>query len=475
MNIQLERRTPEAQGVSSAAVLNWVQSIEQNVRDLHSLMLLRRGAVIAEGWWQPYRPERPHMLFSLSKSFTSTAVGLVVAEGRLSVDDPVISFFPDDLPRRVSDNLAAMQVRHLLTMSTGHDQDTLPRLFRRQSKNWVRSFLAQPVKHQPGAPFVYNSGATYMLSAIVQRVAGVTLLDYLQPRLFEPLGIQGATWETCPLGINTGGWGLKIKTEDIARFGQMYLQGGDWQGQRILPEAWVQAATSAQVSNAPNENPDWAQGYGYQFWRCQHNAYRGDGAFGQYCLVMPDQEAVLAITAGVGNMQQVLDLVWEHLLPAMQPAALPADESAQCELSRTLAGLSLSPQAGAPTSPVAAQVSGNKYVIEANAQRVQSISLDLTPAGSTLTVRAGRRKHQVNCGNGVWVEGMTTLDEGQPRPVAASGAWTADDTYTIKLCFYETPFCPTITCRFDQDRLIFDFKANVSFGPLERPTLVGQV
>jgi CubicO group peptidase (beta-lactamase class C family) len=212
----LPRSAPEAQGIPSSAIQAFVQAAE-GIQDLHSFMLLRHGAVVAEGWWYPYRAERPHMLFSLSKSFTSTAVGLAVAEGLLSVDDPVLKFFPQDAPRKVSPNLAAMQVRHLLSMVTGHDLDTTDRMIRK--RNPFKAFLALPVEHVPGTHFVYNSGASYMLAAIVQKLTGQTLVEYLTPRLFEPLGIEGAAWETHPNGVNFGGWGLNIKTEDIARFG----------------------------------------------------------------------------------------------------------------------------------------------------------------------------------------------------------------------------------------------------------------
>ncbi|MBW7461807.1 serine hydrolase, partial [Paenibacillus sepulcri] len=152
--------------------------------------------------------------------------------------------------------------------------------------------LAAPVEHEPGTHFVYNSGATYMLSAILQKVTGQTLLEYLQPRLIEPLGIKGAAWDVCPRGINVGGWGLNVTTEDIARFGQLYLQKGMWNGQRLLTEEWIAEATSSQISNGDGGVNDWAQGYGYQFWRCRHGVYRGDGAFGQFCIVMPEQDAV---------------------------------------------------------------------------------------------------------------------------------------------------------------------------------------
>jgi len=277
---QLPRSTPEEQGVASSGILSFISAAES--LELHGLMLLRHGHVLAEGWWSPYGPDLRHMLFSLSKSFTSTAIGLATAEGRLSVDDPVCSFFPDALPEEVSENLAAMRVRHLLTMSTGHAEE--PRLMERNDGDWVKGFLHAPVAHVPGTLFLYNSPASYMLSAIIQRVTGQRLLDYLHPRLLEPLGIAEATWETCPKGINTGGWGLSIKTEEIARFGQLYLQQGVWNGRRLLPQGWVEEATARQVSCDEGRRGDWAEGYGYQFWRSRHG-YRGDGALGQYCVV----------------------------------------------------------------------------------------------------------------------------------------------------------------------------------------------
>ena len=480
----LPRSTPEAQGIASSALLAFVEAADRQIRDLHGLILLRHGHRVAQGWWSPYGPEHPHMLFSLSKSFTSTAVGLAVAEGRFSVDDPVLSFFPEDAPAEVSDHLAAMRVRHLLSMVTGHAEDTTGPMTECEDGNWVRAFLARPVEHEPGTHFLYNTGASYVLSAIVQKLTGMTVLDYLGPRLFAPLGIEDAEWGTCPRGINLGGFGLSVKTEDVARFGQMVLQKGLWQGQRILPAAWVEEATARQVSNAPNENPDWEQGYGYQFWRCRHGAYRGDGAFGQFCLVMPEQDAVLAITAGVGNMQAVLDLVWAHLLPAMGPAPLPENAAAHEALERKLAALSIPPQEGEPTSDLTGQVSGVTYRFPQgeNEGSLQAISLDLTGEDAALTLCDERGEHHISVGSGDWVLGTTAFDAAisrsapaaVQRPVGASGAWTAGDTYAVRLCFYGTPFCPTIALRFSGDKVTYGFKINVAFGPLERPELVGK-
>lgn len=219
----LPRTSPEAQGVSSTALLDIVNTLDQTFTEIHGLMLLRHGQVIAEGWWAPFGPQLPHMLFSLTKSFTSTAIGLAVAEGLLTVDDFVVSFFPEKTPKRISKNLAAMRVRHLLSMSTGHKQEpNMGRMSGDKQADWVKGFLSASVQHKPGAPFVYNSAASHMLSAIIHKATGQPLLDYLTPRLFEPLGIQPAHWDQDPRGIYTGGWGLMIRTEEIARFGQMW-------------------------------------------------------------------------------------------------------------------------------------------------------------------------------------------------------------------------------------------------------------
>ncbi|MCL4544643.1 MAG: beta-lactamase family protein [Chloroflexi bacterium] len=471
----LPRSAPEARGIQSAAIHAFVDAVERDTHDLHSFMLLRHGHVVAEGWWEPYGPFSPHMLFSLSKSFTSTAIGLLVAEGRLSVDDSLLSFFPEEVPAEPSANLCAMRVRHLLSMSTGHAEDPTRAVFEQTATDWVRAFLAQPVEHAPGTHFAYNTAATYMLSAIVQRITRMRMRHYLQPRLFEPLGIENPTWETSPQGIDVGGSGLSVTTGALARFGQLYLQKGMWQGVRIVPEAWVEEATKRQVSNGSAPDSDWEQGYGYQFWRCRYGAYRGDGAFGQFCIVMPSQEAVLAITAGVGNMQAVLNLVWKHLLPAMDPATLPGDRAAQDALAGRLKGLHLLPPQGQPTSPIAITVSGKTFTVAKNDDELKAITFNFGEDGCILTIRNGQGEQRILCGSGVWVQGSAAIERALPWKVAASGAWTDEHTYVAQLWWYETPFGRTLTCRFGGDRLLLQQQANVSFGSTTRPTLEGRL
>jgi hypothetical protein len=430
-------------------------------------MLLRHGHVVAEGWWSPYNPESPHSLYSLSKSFTSTAVGLAVAEGKISLNDEVLKFFPDDAPENPSHNLQEMRVHDLLRMCTGHQ--TEPSLG--EDQVWTRAFLAHPVPFKPGTHFVYNTPATYMLSAIVQKATGQTVLDYLTPRLFEPLGIGRPTWETSPQGITTGGYGLSVRTEDIARFGQFYLQKGKWQGRQLVPEAWIEAATSRQTSNGSNPNSDWDQGYGYQFWRCRNGLYRGDGAFGQYCIVMPEQDAVVAITSGVRDMQAVMNLVWDKLLPAMKPSALASDEAACKKLERTLKGLSIRPVEG---SGAPAAVMGKKYVLEENDRNLETITLERDGDCVALIARVDGVERRIPCGRDQWRQSRMAWGLLPEQPVAASGAWTADDTFTAKLCFYETPYIITVRLKFTDRELQYNAEANVAFGPTREPQLTGR-
>mgnify|MGYP000855942882 CR=1 FL=1 len=476
----LPRTSPESQGLASDALLALVDALEARCPHVHSLMVLRRGQVVAEGWWAPYRRDERHMLFSLSKSFCSTAAGFAVAEGRLSLDDYVTSFFPDDLPADISANLAAMRVRHLLSMSIGHSEDTLSHIMRGQESNWAKVFLGCPVTHTPGTFFLYNSGATYMVSAIVQSVTGQKIVDYLQPRLFDPLGIAPPVWDECPRGINTGGWGLNVTTEDIARFGQLYLQDGLWQGERVLPAGWVAEATRRHVSNGTDPESDWAQGYGFQFWRCRHNAYRGDGAFGQLCLVLPEAETVVAMTSGLADFQGLLNCLWDHLLPALAigEAARPDDRAAQQRLAAKLDSLMLPAPAGAASSPLAAAIDGTVYELEPNEQGLSSVRFDLAARRLVFSGADGLRETEF-AWDGAWRDGMSRWPAPSPGPTlpqkaAASAAWLADNTLAVAICGYSTPSTLTLTATFEGDALTLAQALDFSFGPTAWPDLKGR-
>ena len=467
----LARTASEEVGIPGKSVARFIERAVNELDSLHSLMLLRHGKVAAELWWPPYAPEHPHLLYSLSKSFTSAAVGLAIAEGRFKIDDPVIGFFPmERLPDEIPADLRSMTVRHLLTMTSGHGQCAMEGVKKNSFQDdWIKQILAEPLVHKPGTCFVYNSGATYLLSAILNSVTGERLLDYLEPRIFSPLGIKGVVTETSPDGTHVGAWGMSMKTEDIAKFGQLYLQKGRWGENQLIPESWVNEATSLQVSNSHSGQLDWAEGYGYQFWRCRHNAFRGDGAFGQYCLVMPDQDAVIAITAGLQNMQQVLDLIWEELLPNMQAAHLPVSETLKYVKP-------FMPKAsGASSSPLTARLNGRSWILSENPGLFSQAVFCFDKSGVTLELGAGEMTETLTAGYGDWRYGQIRLENDPPRHYAASAGWVAPEELQIFICCYEQPFNIVLRCLFEQEKLTMEMKFNVTFWSGPWPTIHGEM
>lgn len=324
----LPRKKPSKAMEQASA--DYIRAVEESGQGIHSVMVVKDGKVVFEKWMGEGEKNTPHVLHSVSKTFTATAVGMAVDAGLLSLEDKVVDFFPEYLPETVSENLASLNVKHLLTMNCGFEVSPDSRI-RPHRDDWVRGFLAESFDRTPGTIFCYTSLATYMLSAIVQKVTGEKVADYLQPRLFEPLGITDVHWEESPEGITTGGWGLYLKTEDLAKFGQFFLQEGRWKGRQLVSKEWIAQATSRQVASVPagkntdmleqivaeGKKPDWVEGYCYQMWRCTHNAFRADGAYGQVIMVIPEKDAVIVITAKNNNFQAELNLIWEHLYPAL--------------------------------------------------------------------------------------------------------------------------------------------------------------
>lgn len=465
------RSTPELQGVISDGILNFIEDAQRKGMELNGFMFLRHGKVIAEGWWHPYRPTYNHIYHSLSKTFTSTAIGFAVQEGLLTVDDKVVSFFPDDLPENVSPYLSQLTVKHLLNMSAGHDEAPV---FTINDPNWVRSFLATPIDHEPGTKFVYSSYATYMLSAIIHKLSGENVFDYLTPRLFDPLGITDIQWETDTRGISTGGWGMRAKTSDIARLGQFYLQKGKWNDQQLLSEAWINEATTAHIYQKPentdeeNAKDDWAQGYGYQIWVCTNDAYRGDGANGQLMVVLPDQDAVIAVNARLDDMQAELNLIWEHLLPAMKEGVLVSDEVTNDLLTSKLASLAIPDPFRTLDDLVIPKNETRQYQITDNKLMFSDVSFQFEANGDCLlSLTKDGVSHSFTFGYDTWRYGETDKTgpyyasprrnpEGlAPFAIAGYGGWTKADELKLRLLYLTESRHEDYIFSFDGDNLSF--------------------
>lgn len=472
----LPRATAESQGINSDALLHLLDGFEERELDIHSLMILRRGKVLAEGWWAPYSADRKHQLFSLSKSFTSIAAGFAARAGLISLDDPVIKFFPDKLPDVVSDNLAAMRIRHLLMMGTGHG--TEPTVY--TETDWAKAFLAVPPERTPGTHFMYNTAATYMVSAILHQVTGEDLVDFLHPRLFLPLDIDGSTWERCPLGVRTGGFGLSLRTEDIAKFGVMLQQEGVFGGIPVMSPLYIDQATSKQIDCSQDRTGDWAQGYGFQFWMCQNGAYRGDGAFGQFCVVHPELHLVVAITSGVTDLQGVLDVLWERLLPQVHGKPKPVNPETSEKLRSRLANLRLR----RPFDRASHQeVNGSFWFEGENDLDLGGFSVQADGESVVLTLFQGDQEHRIRAYFDRWeIAGEcafmssvpTRYGVKQATPYAARAGWNAPDEMNIRLAYVDTPFTPWFRLKFEEGACRLLFVGAVSlFDPGDRQEMVG--
>jgi len=485
----LPRSTPEEQGIASASIRKFLDSVAQSKQEFHSLMILRHGHVVTEGWWAPYSSEHRQQLYSLSKSFTSTAIGFAVTEGLLSVDDPIIKFFPGDLPAEISENLATLKVRHLLSMSVGHGKDSIMILeASAPGVRWEKTFLSQPVVFKPGSQFMYNSGASYMLSSIVKQVSGLSAHEYLRPRLYQSLDIPEATWTENFEGVNMGASHLRMRTESLAKFGQFYLQKGMWNGRQILPEAWVAEATSKQIENGKNDS-SWGFGYGYQFWMNPPGGFRADGAFGQFSMVLPEQDAVVVITSESMDTKTTMQLVWNGLVPAMTGSALPENPADRKQLRNGLKGLKYDPPKLGIHSVMVSKISGKEYLLDKNPFNARAVSFKFAGDKCLFTLKEdGKADIVIANSMNHWIR------EGNLKPsahslfslrridfdsiVAASATWQSENTLLLSWRFIETVHGDSLTCIFDEDKVTIKFLfsvARLQNKPDDRQNIIGQM
>ncbi len=439
--MSLPRSSPSAQGVDAAGIHAFVDAVERDDLGLHSLMVVRHGHVVAEGWWRPYAASRVHLAYSLSKTVTATAVAFLVQEGRLSLDDRVLDHFPELDRSTVADGWDDVRVRHCLSMTVGHEEDAWGRVFDRMSgggfgkgDDWVPRVFATAPTQPPGTVFAYNQVATYLLAVIVRRLAGVGLGEMLRPRLLEPLGLPDIPWHRDPLGRELGFTGSHLTTEAIASIAQLYLARGRWEGRQLLPEAWVEEATRAfgPLSEDPEADEDWRRGYGYSFWM-QRFGYRGDGAFGQFLVVLPEHATVVAITAEQSRMQATLDCLWAHVVPAIEAGGSAA---ADRELEQRLAALEIPALSGDALGPDHAEL--NRSDASDLAADYTAVSVTRDGPEHVLGLRRGGEWVRMPVGRGRWREGVMVAG-GATLPVVASGGWVNEDTFRAEVIAIETP------------------------------------
>lgn len=450
--------------LSPAAVLTFLEGCAAKGVDLHQVVIYRNNRLALRASLPPYDCTDKRELYSMSKSFTSTAIGLCVAEGLLSVEDLVIDYFPDKLPAVVSENLAAMKIRHLLSMNTGHDADTMPFIFSKADS--AREFLARPVPFEPGSRFLYDTGATYMLSAILTKVTGQTLYDYLTPRLFAPLGIKGGYWNTTRQKATLGGYGLHISCDDLSKFGLLYFNDGVYDGKRLVPEAWISEATRKHSDNAPyGATPDWQSGYGYQFWVNGRGGYRGDGAFGQVCLIRKDKGIVFAIQTESPDMQRELDLMQDLI-----DGADGADASVSADDVLAFVGAWDSAPKGDASLPADAR---GYFLAKKNLFGVTALSFSTAEEETLLlSVSDGTSSPEIRFGRNRWVSNACSLMNFAPylvfiksdraETLRFASCYTVEDgKLLLHIRYLDRPHKHTLTCSFTPSGVEVSFACSV--------------
>jgi CubicO group peptidase (beta-lactamase class C family) len=409
--------------MDEGALLRFVESLDSTDLESHSFMVLKNGSVVAEGSWLPYRIESPHLIYSLTKSFMSTAVGFAVAEGLFSLDDSLEKLFPDQVPAAPDANLPRATVRNLLTMTVGYEEDPTIGVKTGTWDSCVRAFLSHTAVHPPGEHFCYSTGASNMLGILIQKTSGVPLDEYLKPRLLEPLEINETRW-TRGADFAWGGSGLYAPVEAIAKLGLLYLNKGKWNGRQLLPLGWAEMATSRQVSNGTDPDNDWNQGYGFQFWMTRQGIFRGDGAFGQFCIVIPAHNAVVAITSGDSEMQPVLDRLYQYLLPSFDQS------KSDPQLLQKLPNLEL-----APRIPSAAHDVEIDY---------RDDDLEVKTSGNSVTLKWSK---EFTIPLDQWTEVDFDFRLGIPRPCSARARWVSPAELNVKVVDLSSPHFVLFTIR----------------------------
>ena len=464
MNFEFPRRTPESQGISSAVLTGVLKTLDQ-LEYMKGIVILRRGNVICEAEWSPWEKETPQALWSLSKSFTSCAVGLARNEKLLDLGDKLIDFFPEYRSCITDKRMFDVTLQDLLTMRSGHAQCAVVYAWADTAGDWVRGFLSSQLTFPPGSRFVYNSAATYMLSAVIRRVTGLNVREYLMPRLFEPLEIMPGLWESCPAGTNFGGFGLHLKLMDVAKFAQLILDKGRWQGKQLLPADYLAEAVLPHADNSMNEHPDWKCGYGYQFWRSRHG-FRGDGACGQYALMLPEEKMAVAVNATVTEMGKILDILWEKLLPCVQASPLPEDKTALAELeefARTLA-------VPAASAGKKAEKRSCAFAFGPNSVGIEGGSLEITPEECVLALKTPRGVEEIRAGFGFFARSTAQLQDFRPHPLAGCASWKSENLLEIDVLFLDGTFRDTWEIEFADGKVDFRWRTKCSlFRPLMPP------
>lgn len=429
--LTFEQALPEQTGIPSRCIVNFIERLRRQRVPMHSILLYHRDHLIAEGYYAPYRADTLHRMFSISKSFTSIAIGLLADEGKLSLDDPIVRYFPEKVPENVHPWISAMTIRDMLMMRTCHASTT----YKVDMKSdWVESFFTVPPTHPSGKIFHYDTSSAHTLAALAERLIGMPMLDFLRKKL-APLGLSEESYMlTDPFGVSMGGSGLVATSMDLLKFGYFILHGGLVEGQQLLSSSYIREATS-HLSDTLMTSPCRSEGcgYGYQFWRNEKGGYVCYGMGGQLIIFLPDYDLICVTTAdtqGIGGGNQLIyDALYEEILPFVQGNPLPEDEKGRCALQTTLENLQIAPLTGNISSSMMGKVNDMVFRFADNGMGFADMRFHFDNCRGTLEFTLRGERCALSFGLGELVTGDFPVYH---QRYAASGVWTSEDTLYLR-------------------------------------------
>ena len=448
----MQASVPEEHGVSSRSVTKFVERIKKFKIRLNSFMLLRNDSILAEGYWAPFNAQMQHRMYSISKSFTSCAIGILVDEGKLNLDDCVADYFADKCPEKLHPYIARATVRDLLRMATPHNATT----YKLYNGNWVESFFRVKPSHPPGTIFNYDTSGSHVLGALVERVSGLSLHAFMRDRVLDEIGFsQNAVWLADPYGIPQAGSGMCCTMRDLARFGLLCLHQGSYEGKQYVSQHYMQAATSKQITNDVrgliNSYTISGHGYGYQFWCGIDDVFICYGMCGQFVFVSPSRRMVVVTTADTqidpGDEARILEAIWEELFVPLSAEVLPENTDEYTKMQAVLKDLSLITAPGISKSPIIPQIAGKRFMLYENCLGISEILLDFNAEGISFyyTKQIGLSKIDFGWGKHI----RQTMKNGGFDCVA-SGGWVDECTLELWLCVIdETPATVKILLNFN--------------------------
>lgn len=454
---------PEAVGISPESIINFMNRLEQYNICMHSFILVRYGKVAAETYYYPYRADTLHRMFSVTKSFVSLAIGLLTAEGKISLDDRIIDHFPEKLPHGgVHPYIAKTTIQDMLMMASAHARTSWSNL---PERDWVKTFFVVEPSHLPGTIFSYDTSSSHTLAALVEKLTGLPLLDYLRSKFLDEIGFSKEAYITKdPLGISLGGSGLNATPMDLAKVAWIVMQMGEYRGKQYLPRQYLAEAVKKQIDTSVKGNTiDEQQGYGYQFWRVRNNGYAMFGMGGQLAVCFPDKDLMLVTTADTQGdpcgVPIIMDSFFKNIYQNLSDQPLPKDPLKWSELKELLANSEIKPLKGMQNSNMADIVNGKEFLFSDNPMGLKSLKLELDKEYGKFCYINQTGSHKLLFGfNKLVVSRFPYYD----FKCAASATWITDNTLVIQIRVVdEEQGTLTIQLAFKDDTVtVFMKKAN---------------